>query len=70
MALNATTLADLIKAAMQSEFGPEPPTAQTTANYQKLANVIATAVVNHIKNDAVVTGSTPTGGAVENGRVE
>lgn len=61
MALDATVLATAIKNAMQAAFGPSPPTSESTANYQKLGDVVANAVIDHFKASAVVTVGAATG---------
>ncbi len=63
MHLNATTLANDIVTAMDAAF-PVPADQNDTPDATRLAaaKVLATAVVNHIKNNANVTGVCPPGG--------
>lgn len=58
MALTEASLSTAIKAEIQSEYGGAPDDA---AKLQKFADAMARAVVNEIKNNAVVVGTVTSG---------
>ena len=75
MPLNATTLAGAVVDAVEGANLPDPPATGSDGKLTRAARIeawtpVAEAIVDHIKNNGVVTGLCPNGGGpLTRGRV-